>query len=99
MTPDVRSDWLQHTLREAARRLRRPDVASDDLAWCANQLERIVDDLQSPTEFEGGHNAEVIAAAATEQPQPAWVRPAVATAIGVGLVYIVRRLLFRRDET
>jgi hypothetical protein len=47
---DVRSDWLTEKLREIAARLLQADVSEEDLAWCADQLQRIVADLRSPEE-------------------------------------------------
>jgi hypothetical protein len=41
------SDWLLDTLDEVARQLRQ---SGEGLARCAQQLERIVTDLQSPEE-------------------------------------------------
>lgn len=43
----LESDWLQDTLTDVAGRLRR---SSDELTRCAQQLEQIVTDLQSPEE-------------------------------------------------
>ena len=44
--PDVEADWLQDTLADVARRLRRPGVSAAQLAECAAILERIVGDLR-----------------------------------------------------
>jgi hypothetical protein len=41
------ADWLQDTLHEVSRQLRR---SGEELTKCAEQLERIVTDLQSPEE-------------------------------------------------
>lgn len=44
--PDVEADWLQDTLADVARRLRRPGVSAAQLTECASILERIVGDLR-----------------------------------------------------
>lgn len=45
-SPDVEADWLQDTLAEVARRLRRSGITKRQLSECASILERIVSDLR-----------------------------------------------------
>lgn len=51
--PDIEADWLQDTLADVARRLRRPGVSAAQLAECAANLERIVGDLRGTPPPEG----------------------------------------------
>lgn len=83
---DVEADWLPDTLREVARRLRRPGVDVDDLAWCADQLERIVADLQpTPVKF---HDAGRLR----------WGRLLGIAAVCVATVWILRWMFSGRDD-
>jgi hypothetical protein len=43
---DVEADWLQDTLTDVARRLRRSGITQGQLSDCASILERIVSDLR-----------------------------------------------------
>ena len=84
--PDVEADWLQDTLADVARRLRRPGVSVAQLAECASILERIVCDLR------GTHPPEA-PRALVRNPRTRWW---ITVAIGFGL-YLLMKRLFGRD--
>jgi hypothetical protein len=60
----LEADWLQDTLEDVARRLRHD---GEDLAWCAEQLEKIVIGLRYPDDAVASSrpNASNIAAETT----------------------------------
>jgi len=84
---DVEADWLQDTLADVARRLRRPGVSAAQLAECASVLERIVGDLRGTPALE-------------RSPVPVFnarTRWWITVAIGVGL-YLLMKRLFQGDR-
>ena len=88
----LESDWLQDTLEDVARRLRHD---GEDLAWCADQLEKIVVGLRSPTELEG-RSCPRPAAAAKADRSPVVPFLAVA-ATGAGTAWLLQTFLRRRN--
>ena len=83
--PDVEADWLQDTLANVARRLRRPGVGSAQLAECAAILERIVGDLR------GTPPPETPPVLVRNRRTRWWIT----VAIGFGLYLLLKRLLGR----
>ncbi len=86
---DVESDWLQDTLEDVARRLRHD---GEDLAWCADQLEKIVVGLRSPTELEGRSRPRP----AAPDGSPGMPLLAIA-ATGAGAAWLLQSFLVRRN--
>ena len=86
MKPEVEADWLQDTLADVARRLRRPGVSAAQLAECAAILERIVGDLRGAPPLERPP-------ALVRNPRTRWW---ITVAIGFGL-YLLMKRLFGRD--
>ena len=84
--PDVVADWLQDTLADVARRLRRPGVSAAQLAECAAILERIIGDLRGTPPLEQPP-------ALIRNPRTRWW---ITVAIGFGLYLLLKRL-FGRD--
>lgn len=80
--PDVEADWLQDTLADVARRLRRSGVSAAQLAECASILERIVGDLR------GTPPPEAPPALAVNRRTRWWIT----IAIGVVLYLLMKRL-------
>ena len=80
--PDVEADWLQDTLADVARRLRRPGVSAAQLAECASILERIVGDLRGTPPLEAPP-------ALIKSPRTRWW---IIVAIGGGLYMLMKRL-------
>jgi hypothetical protein len=80
-TPEIEADWLQETLADVARRLRRPGVSGDELAKCASILERIVGDLRG-TPMESSSKAN----------QSGTARWWIIAIIGFALFVLMRRL-------
>jgi len=85
-SPDVEADWLQDTLADVARRLRRPGVSAAQLAECAAILERIIGDLRGTPPLEQPP-------ALIRNPRTRWW---ITVAIGFGLYLLLKRL-FGRD--
>lgn len=85
--PDVEADWLQDTLADVARRLRRPGVRAAQLAEYAAILERIVGDLRGTS--------------TPEMPPVPVIHPRtrrwITVAIGFGL-YLLMKRLFKGDS-
>ena len=84
--PKVEADWLQDTLADVVRRLRRPGVGAAQLAECAAILERIVGDLRGTSAPE-------------RSPVPVFnarTRWWITVAIGFGL-YLLMKRLFKGD--
>ena len=85
-TPDVEADWLQDTLADVARRLRRSGVTKWQLSECASILERIVSDLR-------GTSTPEMLPVPVITPRTRWW---ITVAIGFGL-YLLMKRLFGRD--
>jgi hypothetical protein len=86
-TPDVEADWLQDTLADVARRLRRPGVSAAQLAECASILERIIGDLRGAPLLERPPGL-------VSNPRTRWW---ITVAIGFGL-YLLMKRLFKGDS-
>lgn len=84
---DVEADWLQDTLADVARRLRRSGITKGQLSECASILERIVSDLRETP--------------IPEMPPVSLINPRtrwwITVLMGFGLFLLLRRL-FRDDR-
>lgn len=82
-SPDVEADWLQDTLADVARRLRRSGITKRQLSECASILERIVCDLRGTP--------------ITEMPSVPAINPRtrwwITVVLGFGLFLLLRRLI------
>jgi hypothetical protein len=84
---DVEADWLQDTLADVARRLRRSGVTKGQLSECASILERIVSDLR-------GRPIPEVSPVTAINPRTRWW---ITVPMGFGLFLLLRRL-FRDDR-
>ncbi|BBO31102.1 hypothetical protein [Lacipirellula parvula] len=80
--PDVEADWLQDTLTDVARRMRRPGANAAELAECATVLEWIVADLRG-LDYSGD-----LKPVNYGRKRRGWIDAAVAA----GLILLLRRL-------
>lgn len=84
---DVEADWLQDTLADVARRLRRSGITKGQLAECASILEWIVSDLR-------GTPMPEMPPVTAINPRTRWW---ITVLMGFGLFLLMRRL-FRDDR-
>lgn len=81
---NVEADWLQDSLADVARRLRRSGITQGQLSECASILERIVSDLRG-TPMPESPTVPVIS------PRTRWWGTLI---IGFAMFLLLRRLVW-----